>query len=75
MNFKAIYDLIMFAGIGGPLMVAGGLFGYYVGLDANHSARCLLNCADPWQPAVLFALPGVVLALVQGAVKRLKKDE
>ena len=75
MNFKAVYDLIMFAGIGGPLMVVGGLFGYYVGLDANHTARCFLNCPDPWLPAVLFALPGVVIALVQGAEKWLKRDK
>jgi len=75
MNFKAIYDLIMFAGIGGPISFIGGIFGYYVGADAIQTGRCATACPDPWMPAVLFALPGVVIALVQGAEKWLKRDK
>jgi len=34
-EFQGIYDLIMFAGVGGPITVIGGFIGYYVGFEAN----------------------------------------
>ena len=75
MNFKGIFDLIMFAGIGGPIMVIGGLVGLYMGFEANKAAGCFLNCPDPWRVAVYGALPGVAIAAVQWLAKQTKKPD
>jgi hypothetical protein len=73
MNFKGLYDLIMFVGIGGPIMVIGGLIGLYLGLDANQTSGCVLNCPDPWQPAVYGTIPGILIAVGQWLIDKLSK--
>jgi hypothetical protein len=73
MSFKQIYDLIMFAGIGGPITLIGGLIGLYLGWDANRTAGCLLNCPDQWRFAVYGAIPGILIAVIQWMVTKFKK--
>ncbi len=75
MNLKGIYDALMFFGFGGPVAIIGGLVGFYFGYDANNAAGCMFDCPDPYRFAVFGMLPGVVIALAQGIMKKVQKSE
>ena len=82
---KMLFDLIMFAGIGGPISLVGGFIGFYFGTQAYQDCSqecfsstyvqgCLAACRDPWQYAVYLALPGVGIAIIQQIIKSVNKS-
>jgi hypothetical protein len=86
--YKGIYDVIMFAGIGGPIMVIGGLIGLYFGFEAasDCTSRCLggilaffevckLNCPDPYMGAVYGTIPGLLIWAVTWLVKQVRQPD
>lgn len=78
---EGIWNLINFVQIGGGVTIVGGLIGLYFGFQIAASCTsdcnllsgysdCVSNCPDAYMYAIIGALPGIIIAVVEYFVKK-----